>query len=153
MDSLSERMLVWGTTKVVSIAKTEKWWNVCACEQWFLWSENRTNIAKGTTDQGNDCFNQSAYSAYFAYLAKLRVPILAIGDWSVMAKIRICPFDEKLRFQNQKLAFGPKYQNFGVKNCPFCPLRPIGASPVFLTQNRCLIGSPIGGCQKFCFLL
>ena len=33
----------------------------------------------------------------------------------------ICPFDEKARFQNKKLTYGPKYQNFGVKIALFSP--------------------------------
>ena len=32
-----------------------------------------------------------------------------------------CPCDEISRFQNKKLAFGPKYKNFRVKNAFFRP--------------------------------
>ena len=33
----------------------------------------------------------------------------------ILGVLVICPFDEKSRFQNKQLTFGPKYQNFEVK--------------------------------------
>ena len=57
---------------------------------------------------------------------------------------------QKSRSLNKKLTFGPKYPNFGVKKAHFCPsgqLEPHRS--MFWTRQRCLIGLPICGYQKF----
>ena len=53
-------------------------------------NETKPNIAKGTTDPGIGCFNQSAYSANFSYF--LAVQDSSIGDL-VTQSVSETPFD------------------------------------------------------------